>query len=82
VVAAGHFLLPFALLLGGAAKRRRGIVAGVAALLIAMEMLRAWWLVLPSTGGSFGWVDAAAMIGFGGLSVGWLSLRLEGRHHA
>jgi len=81
LVAFGHFLLPFALLLTGAAKRRRGVVAGTAALLIVMEMLRTWWLVLPSLGGGFDWIDAAAMLGLAGLSAGWLGHRLEGLRH-
>jgi hypothetical protein len=81
IVAIGHFLLPFALLLSGAAKRRPSIVAGVAALLVVMEMLRSWWLVLPSLGGHFGWIDLAAMLGIAGLSVGWIDLKLDrGRH--
>ncbi|HEV2673247.1 MAG TPA: hypothetical protein VGV37_01815 [Aliidongia sp.] len=76
LIAIGHFLLPFFLLLTAAAQRRRGIVAGTAALLIGVEVLRAWWLVLPSLGGGFGWIDLAAMIGFAGLSLGWLAHRM------
>jgi len=81
LVAIGHFLLPFALLLTAAAKRRRGVVAGTAALLIVMEMLRAWWLVLPSLGGGFDWIDAAAMLGFAALPVVWLGYRLGDLRH-
>jgi hypothetical protein len=75
-IAAGHFLLPFGLLLGGAAKRRRPVVVGTAVLLIAMEMLRAWWLVLPSLGGMVDWIDLAAMAGIAGLAFGWLLARI------
>jgi len=79
LVAFGHFLLPFALLLSGSAKRYRAVVAGIAALLIIMEMLRSWWLVLPSLGRGLGWIDIAAMLAMAGLSAGWLLARTSNK---
>jgi hypothetical protein len=42
----------------------------MAMLLIAMAVLRAWWLVLPAAHRFIGWVDIAAMLAIGGLSAG------------
>ena len=65
IVAAGHFVLPFFLLLSPRMQRSRPVLFGVAGLLIAMEVLRAWWTVLPSLGLSIGWIDIACMLGLG-----------------
>lgn len=70
-IVAGHFVLPFLLLLSPRMQRSRRVVVGVAALLVAMEVLRAWWTVLPSLGRQIGWVDVACMAGVGGLAVGF-----------
>ena len=70
VVAIGHFLLPFALLIFPIMQRSRVAMAAIAMLLIVMAMLRCWWLVLPEGGRSVGWVDVACMLAFGGLSLG------------
>lgn len=64
-VAAGHVLLPVALLLSPRLQRSRRVVAGVAALLVAMEALRSWWTVLPAFGHGIGVIDVAAMAGLG-----------------
>lgn len=69
VIAAGHFVLPFFLLLSPRARRSRPVVIGVAALLIAMEVLRAWWTVLPAPGLTPGWIDVACVIGLGGIAM-------------
>lgn len=70
VIAVGHFLVPFFLLLSSRLQRRPGIVAGVAALLVAMEILRSWWTVLPPLGRGIGWLDVAAMAGLCGVAAG------------
>jgi hypothetical protein len=79
-LAAGHFALPFFLLLSRHAKRRRAVLTAAAVWLLAMHYLDLYWLVLPSAG--FGpvpaWQDAAALVGVGGLFVaalGWLARR-------
>jgi hypothetical protein len=46
----------------------------VAALLIGMEFLRAWWLVLPAAHRSFSWIDVAAMLAVWGFATA-LALR-------
>jgi hypothetical protein len=77
VVALGHFLLPFfALMLPALRRSARGIGA-IAALLIVMEVLRAWWLVLPAGTRGFSWVDITAMLAIAGAS-GALVLRGSG----
>ena len=78
VVAAGHFVLPFFLLLSPRMQRSRQVVAGVAGLLVAMEVLRTWWTVLPSLGLGTGWIDLACMAGLGGAALAfapWASRR-------
>ena len=69
VVAAGHFVLPFFLLLSPRMQRSRRVTAGIAGLLVAMEMLRTWWTVLPSLGLGAGWIDLACMAGLGGAAL-------------
>ncbi|WP_158745622.1 hypothetical protein [Acidisphaera sp. L21] len=71
-VAIGHFLLPFGLLLSR--QRSRRVSVGVSALLLAMEGLRAWWLVLPTAPRSPSWIDAAALLAIVGCSA-YLALR-------
>jgi hypothetical protein len=71
LTAIGHFLLPFlALLVPQVRRSRRGIIA-VTSLLIAMSVVRGWWLVLPAQGRGISWIDIAAMLAFGGISVGF-----------
>lgn len=74
VVAAGHFLLPFFALMSPRLRRSRRGIAAIAALLIAMEVLRAWWLVLPASGQGANWIDVAAMLALAALSTA-LALR-------
>ena len=70
VVAIGHFLLPFFALMSPRLRRTRLGLASVAALLIAMEALRVWWLVLPADHRFVGWIDVAAMLAIAGLAAG------------
>jgi hypothetical protein len=71
LIACGHFVLPWALLVSPRMQRSRPVVAGVAALLVAMEVVRAWWTVLPSLGQEIGWIDIACMAGLGGVALGF-----------
>jgi hypothetical protein len=87
LVALGHFLLPFFALMSPWVRRSRRGIASVAALLIVMEMLRAWWLVLPAGHAGIGWIAIAAMAAIGGLSAalalsgpGMRAMRLGVRH--
>jgi hypothetical protein len=69
LIAAGHFVLPFFLLLSPAWQRSPRVVLSVGGLLIAMEVLRAWWTVLPALGFTIGWIDAACVIGLGACAL-------------
>jgi hypothetical protein len=70
-IAAFHFVLPFFLLLSPRMQRSRMVVASVATTLIAMEVLRSWWTVLPTLGFDPGWIDVACVIGLGGVAAGF-----------
>jgi hypothetical protein len=71
LTAIGHFLLPFlALLVPKLRRSRRGII-GVTSLLIVLSVVRGWWLVLPARGHGISWIDIAAMLALGGISVGF-----------
>jgi hypothetical protein len=85
LIVAGHFVLPFALLLAPRLQRSRRVITGVAGLLVATEILQAWWTVLPALGRHIDWVDVACMIGLGGIALGfgtWLAQRpaIAARH--
>ena len=51
-VALGHAVVPMAVLLSARARRSTRALVGVAALLAAMAVLRAWWTVLPEAPGT------------------------------
>ena len=83
-VAAGHFLLPFGLLLFRPLQGSRAVLAGVTTLLLAMEGVRAWWPGLPTWRSGISWADAACMLAFVGCA-GALALHRHGNagvHHA
>jgi hypothetical protein len=70
-----HFAVPLCVLVWPRFQRSRPALVAVSALLIAAEVPRAWWLVLPSTGRSVGWIDGMAMLAALGLGAA-LMLRL------
>jgi len=70
VIAAGHFLLPFAILLFPRMQGNRRVVVGVASLLVVMEILRTWWTVLPAVPRGVSWIDFACVLGVGGMAAG------------
>jgi hypothetical protein len=59
-------LMPVASAWGGA-----GLLRWAALLVVAGEILRAWWLVLPAFGRTVSWIDLACMAGTGGLALGF-----------
>jgi len=70
LTAIAHFLLPFVVLLLPRLRRsRRGLIA-TTSLLVVMAVVRGWWLVLPAHESGIGWIDIAAVLAFGGLSIG------------
>ncbi len=77
-VALLHFALPFFLLLWPQVQRSRRALAAIAAMLVAAEVLRAWWLVLPAAGRFAGVADLAAMLAVFGLAAA-LALRAPAR---
>ncbi len=77
LIAAGHFLLPFLLLVFPRVQRSRRGIAAVALLLIGMEILRGWWTVLPAAPRGLSWIDVGCVLAFGGCASG-LALRARG----
>ncbi len=69
VYAIGTFLVPFAALLIPSVRRSRGGVAAICLWLVAMEVLRSWWLVLPAGHFAPGWMDPACLAALFGLSA-------------
>ena len=71
-----HFAVPFVLLLNRPLKRGVRPLAAIAAFVLFMHVLDAWWILVPSfprPQGGLAWQDPAAMIGLGGLWVAaWL----------
>jgi hypothetical protein len=74
-IAAGHFLLPFFVLLSPRIQQSRLGIACVTALLIFSAIAYGWWLVVPASGQGFGIVDVLAMLGITG-SAAALALRM------
>ncbi|MFN0172021.1 MAG: hypothetical protein ACKV22_36920 [Bryobacteraceae bacterium] len=65
-----HFFVPFFLLLSRNLKRTPGKVTKVAGWLIFMQLVNAYWLVMPSLyekGIHLHWLDLAAPVGIGGI---------------
>jgi len=77
-----HFVLPFLLLLSRDVKRRPNLLAAVALVVMVMRFVDLFWLVTPAFSPSHftvHWMDAATLIGVGGI---WLSVfvwQLQGR---
>lgn len=68
LIAGGHFILPFFVLLSSRAQRSRSVMACVTALLILGAIVRSWWLVMPASGANFSLVAVAAMLGVTGIA--------------
>ena len=73
-IAVLHVALPLFALLSPIVQRSRAGIGTVAALLVALEIPRAWWIVIPAAGRGLAWADAAAMLALLGLATG-LALR-------
>jgi hypothetical protein len=74
LVSAGHFALPFGALIWPQVRRSRSGIVIVTTLLILSEVLRNWWIVVPTSSFGFDPVDVAAMIGLLGVGAA-LTLR-------
>ncbi|MGH9380663.1 MAG: hypothetical protein ACRD2Z_08640 [Thermoanaerobaculia bacterium] len=74
LLALAHFFIPFLLLLSRGLKRHSGRLAAVVLILLVARWLDFYWQVAPNvTHGRLGltWIDAATLVGIGGL---WLGL--------
>src|ERR1017187_6113523 len=79
---AGHFALPFALLLSRDLKRNFKLLAGIAIFVLLMRLVDLYWLVAPDfTKGPFSpsWMDVAAPAGVVGLWLAYFLTQLEKR---
>ena len=75
VVAGLHFVLPFFALLWPQVQRSRRAMGWLAALLVAIEIPRAWWIVIPAAGRALSLLDVVAMLAVIGLAAG-MALRV------
>ncbi len=76
-----HFFVPFFLLLARRNKRRLRILAAIAAAILVMRVVDAYWIVIPGaipTGATFAWTDIAAFLAVGGLWVAAFMRQLKG----
>jgi hypothetical protein len=74
----GHFFAPFGALLSRHWKRNLSFLGSVAAWVLAMHFVDAYWMVLPNidrTGVRLHWLDAAALLFVGGLCAAWVVRR-------
>ena len=82
VLVAGHFVLPWLLLLFRSTKRITRRLVAVACLMLVMRFLDVFWLIAPWVKqGAFGvhWMDIAAVLAVFGLWVGAFCYLLKGR---
>ncbi|MGE3840988.1 MAG: hypothetical protein AB7I50_05320, partial [Vicinamibacterales bacterium] len=77
----GHFVVPFAILLSATIKQNIGRLKFVAGWLFVMRMLDLLFQVAPyfHEGLTIHWLDAAAILGVGGLWVATFLTMLKGR---
>ena len=67
VVALGRFAVPFLILIWVPLRRSTGVLGALCAWLLLINLLYAWWLILPAVSGrGFDWVAVAAAFGVGG----------------
>jgi hypothetical protein len=69
-IALFHFFVPFFLLLMRPAKKRRRILASIAACVFAAHVVAIWWTIAPSVYTKhfyLGWLAPAAFLGIGGV---------------
>ena len=76
-LAALHFLLPFFLLLSARLRDSADGMLLICLLLLAMEVMRWWWVVLPSLAAKPDWIDLAVVAGLGGSAVGMVASTRE-----
>jgi hypothetical protein len=80
LIAVLHFVLPFLLLLWPPIQRSAPAMGRIAALLVLIEVPRAWWTVIPAGDRRLEWVDVAAMMAVLGMAAGFCLRWGRGRH--
>jgi len=78
-----HFFSPFFLLLSRMNKRSPATLAAIAAVVLGAHLVDVWWMIAPTFYPGricFGWVDAAALLGIGGLWFFAFTRNLERSH--
>jgi hypothetical protein len=76
-----HFGVPFFLLLLRRNKRSLLALASIAAGILIMRVVDAYWIVMPGAvpaGATVNWTDLAAFLGVGGLWVAWYARQIKG----
>jgi len=71
-----HFALPFFLLLFRSVKRSKSRLYMVAVMILVIHFVDCYWLIMPAfrpEGPAPRWLDAAAMIGIGGIWIGMMT---------
>lgn len=84
IVALGHFVLPFLILLWWPLKRSRAVLGALSLFLLLTGVVYLWWLVLPDFPGiGFAWTAPLSVIAIGGFwcAAFLLGLRSGGRAH-
>ncbi len=82
ILLAGHFIIPFWVLLARTVKRRGSLLAGVAVWFIVLNWFDMHWLIMPARGAehaSISWISLACGFGLFGLFFGAFMYRLN-RH--
>jgi len=77
-----HFVIPFFVLLSRSSKRQPLVLTALGLLLLVTRFVDIYWLIVPAfrpDGVYFHWLDAAAMLGIGGLWMAAFYARLK-RH--
>lgn len=70
LIAVFHFILPFFALIWPQVQRSRRAMGWLGALLVVIEVPRAWWIVIPASGRNLSLVDVVAMMAVLGLAAG------------
>jgi hypothetical protein len=82
LVLVGHFALPFAVLLSRDLKRKASLLSKVAIWVLGMRVIDLIWTIGPvfrRDGATVSWLDAAAVIGMGGIWLIVFTWNLGGR---
>ena len=77
VLVAGHFAVPFFVLMSRRAKRNQRVLMLTAGWVLLMHYLDLYWIIMPALTSSavFHWSDGAALLAIGGIvgsGVWWL----------